>query len=227
MASNLNVTRENVLNLSNVDLKGFLASVGRKVSVSKTNRGEAEALAVAYFEEVTAKEGATVGSSLVTEYAGAFAFPKAVEAAFALVKFADNGDTEAYTGSDESTEEEGSDEESEEEAAARIEAEAAAESGNSGADTEKAKATRARARASNSAGVAASWLNADVRARRLIKDGVRVEGSDGFVGEFKSTKEAFITLRLPVEKHIKFRLNLKADKVNTIEKDGVKYVFTL
>lgn len=69
---------------------------------------------------------------------------------------------------------------------------------------------KADSKASNSDGVAASWADNEVRASRLKRDGVKVEDeTGGLLGIFKSTYEAFRALRLPNNKHIRFRLKLK------------------
>lgn len=56
------------------------------------------------------------------------------------------------------------------------------------------------------ASIAASWDDKQVAAARAQRNHVIVEG----VGEFRSVKEAFIRLGLPVAKHIRFRMQLKA-----------------
>lgn len=87
-------------------------------------------------------------------------------------------------------------------------------------------------KASNSDGVAASWADNEVRASRLKRDGVSVEMDGQNLGVFKSTYEAFRALRLPNNKHIRFRLKLKEsfrDKGEgaTFEHNGKKYEFTI
>jgi hypothetical protein len=88
-------------------------------------------------------------------------------------------------------------------------------------------------KASNSDGVAASWVDAEVRAARLKRDGVKVEDeTGGLIGLYRSTREAFRANRLPDNKHIRFRLKLKEahrDKGEsaTFEHNGKKYVFTI
>lgn len=57
-----------------------------------------------------------------------------------------------------------------------------------------------------SAAIAASWADKDVAARRATRHRVVVEGK----GEFKSVREAFSRLGLPINKHIRFRKALKA-----------------
>ncbi|WP_250534380.1 hypothetical protein [Caballeronia sp. AZ10_KS36] len=78
----------------------------------------------------------------------------------------------------------------------------------------------------NSAGVAKSWANEKVRAARIQKHGVRVT-FDGQTTEHRSVAEAFRALRLPFEKHIKFRLGLKAAGQSVFESGGKMYAFAL
>lgn len=83
-------------------------------------------------------------------------------------------------------------------------------------------------RASNSLGVAISWTVPTVRAERLTRHGVSVTDEDGeSLGEFKSTLAAFHELHLPVSKHIRFRLKLKAAGAETFEFGGKSYRFEL
>lgn len=98
---------------------------------------------------------------------------------------------------------------------------AAAASGES-----KPQPIPARARASNSEGIAASWARPEVAAARLTRHGVEVK-VDGVVEEFKSTAAAFREHRLPMNKHIRFRLTLKEAGEAVFEHNGKKYAFTL
>lgn len=87
-------------------------------------------------------------------------------------------------------------------------------------------------KAANSEGVAASWADGEVRAARLRRNSVSVELDGKNVGVFKSTYEAFRALRLPNNKHIRFRLRLKeAHRDNggtaTFEHNGKNYVFSI
>lgn len=82
-------------------------------------------------------------------------------------------------------------------------------------------------KASNAAGVSASWSNEEVRAARLTRDGVAVSCNGAPESEHKSTRDAFRHYRLPDSKHIRFRLRLKANGTETFEWGGKKYVFTL
>jgi len=81
-------------------------------------------------------------------------------------------------------------------------------------------------RASNSEGVRLSWLNPVVKAERLTRDSVVVT-VDGVESSFKSTREAFRELRLPISKHIRFRLKLKAARTATFESGGKAYHFEI
>lgn len=100
-------------------------------------------------------------------------------------------------------------------------------------DASGERATRSDAgRASNSAGVAASWTDADVRTTRLTRDGVQVAVDGATVGTYKSTHEAFRECRLPQSKHIRFRLKLKeahrtAGQSATFDHNGKAYVFSI
>lgn len=230
MAANLNVTRENVLNLSNVDLKAFLKSIGETMSVTKGTRDAAEKLAIAHFAASEAPKADA--APIKDEREGAYAFPKngttgavvVIEPGQAPAGWDKVGTSTEDTGGATGQEASG---ESEADEAARIEAEARAE-----AEATEAATKRAQARASNSVGVALSWKNPETRAARLTRDGVQVVGVDKdgkkvADGMFKSTKDAFREYRLPLEKHIKFRLGLKAARTATIEKDGVTYTFTM
>lgn len=61
-----------------------------------------------------------------------------------------------------------------------------------------------------SAAIAASWSNKKVAAARATRHGVRVTDPRGGQGNYKSVREAFIVLALPLGQHIKFRGALKA-----------------
>lgn len=228
MSNAIVINAENVLNLDNATLANFLKEQGVKgfARVSKTNRDAAEAAAKAFFSKVTSAEGATDGrnTALETAQAGAFQFATAasVGATGGAVAVRPEGWTSVEGGGSEAEAasaehaEAATDGETDEEAAARIEAEAAAEAGET--EEQKTERTaRAAARASNSVGVALSWRNPEVRAARLTRDGVHVTDANGAdAGTYKSVAEAFRALRLPFEKHIKFRLALKTSRKETI-----------
>ncbi|SAK95236.1 hypothetical protein AWB78_05317 [Caballeronia calidae] len=79
----------------------------------------------------------------------------------------------------------------------------------------------------NAAGVSASWNDAAVRIARTTKNGVRVT-FDGSTKEYRSVKEAFTALRLPIQKHIKFRGVLKKSLREAFAApDGKVYMFEI
>lgn len=59
------------------------------------------------------------------------------------------------------------------------------------------------------AAIAASWKDKAVAARRAQRNGVRVTDPRGGEGNYKSVREAFVVLALPLGQHIKFRGALK------------------
>lgn len=65
-----------------------------------------------------------------------------------------------------------------------------------------------------------SWQDPDVAARRSQKDHVTVAG----VGEFRSVKQAFEELDLPMSQHGRFRLELK-EKEKATFKDAIGHTF--
>lgn len=78
--------------------------------------------------------------------------------------------------------------------------------------TEKAEAKKARspeAKQSISDGVRASWENPEVVAKRRQRHWVEVSDGAG-TQVFRSVRQAFLELGLPISKHIKFRMALKA-----------------
>lgn len=77
-------------------------------------------------------------------------------------------------------------------------------------------------RANASAAIAKSWTDAEVRARRLTRQAVCVNGA-----EFNSTPAAFNELGLPMSKMIKFRLGLKAAGFATFTHEGKDYNFVI
>jgi hypothetical protein len=78
----------------------------------------------------------------------------------------------------------------------------------------------------NAEGVSRSWARPEVRAARLVKNGVKVT-FDGTTTEFKSVAEAFRALRLPFEKHIKFRAVVKAKGAESFVHNDKMYIFTI
>jgi hypothetical protein len=69
---------------------------------------------------------------------------------------------------------------------------------------------RAPVSAERSAGIAASWCDKAIRAKRCERTSVRVRSGNKIVGDYKSTAAAFRALSLPMSGHIKFRMTLKA-----------------
>lgn len=69
---------------------------------------------------------------------------------------------------------------------------------------------KAAASSDRSAAIAASWTNKKVAAARATRHGVRVTDPRGGQGNYKSVREAFMVLALPIGQHIKFRGALKA-----------------
>lgn len=70
-----------------------------------------------------------------------------------------------------------------------------------------------------SAGVAASWTNPEVKAARSTRHAVAVDGV-----EYRSVREAFAALGLPMSKHIKFRGELKKAGEGVFEGHDFKLV---
>jgi hypothetical protein len=64
--------------------------------------------------------------------------------------------------------------------------------------------------ATRAAAIAASWQNPEVAAARATRHGVKVTGPNGGQATYKSVREAFVELGLPLGRHIKFRGALKA-----------------
>jgi hypothetical protein len=87
---------------------------------------------------------------------------------------------------------------------------------------ETGRAVRAsKAPADRSAAIAASWKNKDVAARRATRHAVRVTDPSNGQGNYKSVREAFLVLALPLGRHIKFRGALKA--AGSAEIQGFKF----
>ncbi|WVW37792.1 hypothetical protein Gekk315_00080 [Aeromonas phage Gekk3-15] len=74
--------------------------------------------------------------------------------------------------------------------------------------------TKTEAKQSRTAaeGIAASWKNPEVAAKRLTRNSVVVDGV-----EYKSVRAAFFALGLDDAKHIKFRMELKANGFGTFQ----------
>lgn len=68
-----------------------------------------------------------------------------------------------------------------------------------------------------------SWGDRKIAAARSKRDHVYVTGH----GPFNSVAKAFIALNLPLKKHLKFRMQLKADRTATYIHDDQKYHFKI
>lgn len=73
-----------------------------------------------------------------------------------------------------------------------------------------------------SEGVSESWNNEDVAAKRRQRNGVVVRGV-----EYRSVLDAFEKLDLPVNKHIKFRAELKAEGSKEFTHNDEVYSFVI
>lgn len=91
-----------------------------------------------------------------------------------------------------------------------------------------------------SASIALTWLDPNVAAARMTRDGVTVwlKNDDAAEGEgewlvcgdgdgFKSVAAAFAALKLPMSKHIRFRLKVKKEGAAIFEWAGETYKFML
>ena len=84
------------------------------------------------------------------------------------------------------------------------------------------KMTREQINQLISAGVARSWLNKEVKEKRLTRNPVRCNGK-----VYDSVGHAFCWLHLNMGKHIKFRMRLKQELTATYVENGQKYQFEL
>lgn len=71
--------------------------------------------------------------------------------------------------------------------------------------------------------ISESWANEKIAKKRARRDNVAVEG----VGTFRSVREAFKKLNLPLNQHIKFRMSVKQDGNGVFETGDKKYHFKL
>jgi len=78
-----------------------------------------------------------------------------------------------------------------------------------------------------SAAIAKSWLVPPVAAARVTRHAVEVVTPEGLKMGFRSTKQAFETLELPLGQHIRFRGQLKADKFKVFNANDGDYQFIL
>src|SRR5262245_26758829 len=74
-----------------------------------------------------------------------------------------------------------------------------------------------------SAGIRESWNDRKVAAARSQRDRVHVEGH----GDFRSTHAAFVFLKLPMNRMIKFRLQVKKDREAVFEWKNQQYYFAI
>jgi len=70
--------------------------------------------------------------------------------------------------------------------------------------------------------IADSWKNPEIAAKRSTRNSVKADGI-----EYRSVREAFRTLRLPIAKHIPFRMELKAAGKAVFEIGDKKVQFAL
>ncbi len=84
----------------------------------------------------------------------------------------------------------------------------------------------AATRRSNAAGIAASWLDNDIREARLYRQGVVVMIGKN-AQEYNSTHAAFAALGLPMSKVIRFRMKLKEAKKLTFTHAGKNFEFSI
>ncbi|WP_124607984.1 hypothetical protein [Burkholderia seminalis] len=82
-------------------------------------------------------------------------------------------------------------------------------------------------KSNNAEGVADSWTDDAVREARTTREEVSVTLPNGNVRRFKSVGIAFKELRLPMSKHIRFRLKLKQERAAAFEYGGKPYAFTI
>lgn len=69
--------------------------------------------------------------------------------------------------------------------------------------------------ADRSAAVSATWQDPAVAAARSMRNAVIVEGV-----RYSSVGKAFTALNLPMNKHVNFRIKLKASETGKLEIDG-------
>jgi len=73
-----------------------------------------------------------------------------------------------------------------------------------------------------STSISESWNNAEIAAKRARRDNVEVNGV-----QYRSVAQAFQKLNLPMEKHIQFRMELKASGASSIVSGDKTYNFQL
>jgi len=77
--------------------------------------------------------------------------------------------------------------------------------------------------ATRSAAIAKSWDNDEIAKARAARDNVSVEG----YGTFRSVASAFKKIGLPISRHIKFRIDLKANGTGTFKYGTDEYTFKI
>lgn len=110
--------------------------------------------------------------------------------------------------------------------AQQLAANAEEQSGATGKKPAAPAAKRPLSRASNAAGISASWTDPEVASARLTRNGVTVTVK-GKTTEHKSTRDAFRHYRLMDSKHIRFRGTLKAEKAAVYTENGTDYHFAI
>lgn len=90
------------------------------------------------------------------------------------------------------------------------------------ASSKKEAAPKADEHKNRSAGIAKSWKDPEVAAKRAQRTNVKV-GSHFY----RSVKEAFEANNLPLSKHIRFRIELKQHAQLTFEHEGKSYTFNV
>lgn len=86
----------------------------------------------------------------------------------------------------------------------------------------KPKAEPGKISVARSKGISDSWNDPAIAAKRAQRNGAQVAGE-----KYRSVKAAFLALKLPLEKHIAFRMSLKESGKETFERNGKKYNFVL
>jgi hypothetical protein len=94
------------------------------------------------------------------------------------------------------------------------------------ASAAKSTAKSSKTGLSLSAAIAASWVDPEVAAKRMTRNGVTVT-VNGKSAEFKSVRTAFAELKLPDAKHIRFRMLVKKEGRAIFEHNGQSYLFVL
>lgn len=95
-------------------------------------------------------------------------------------------------------------------------------------EVRKALAKEAGEKGANSASVKRSWQNDDIHNARTMRNHVYVtypSHGQSVKEEFRSVREAFERLALPMSRHIRFRTQLKKIGAKCFEWDGDRYHF--